>query len=122
MKSAEPNAAPDRGRMTVFRGSASFQRPRQVSFGVRRQKKRVDTVWIELVEVLREARGLLALPGNDFTWSSWRDARTALESLDSKIAAIERGERPPRLDLVVLFAPTGPIQEVSVSSGWGSQF
>jgi hypothetical protein len=24
--------------------------------------------------------------------------------------------------LIVLFAPTGPIQEVSISSGWGNEF
>jgi ferredoxin len=29
---------------------------------------------------------------------------------------------PPRGDLSVLFAPTGPIQEVGVSSGWGEAF
>jgi hypothetical protein len=26
------------------------------------------------------------------------------------------------LELSVLFAPTGPVQEVSVSSGWGDEF
>src|SRR5215831_1814347 len=76
----------------------------------------------EVVTVLREARALLARPGNDFTWSSWEDAAAALAELDRQIAALEGGELPPRLDLAVLFAPTGPIQEVSVSSGWGWEF
>jgi hypothetical protein len=76
----------------------------------------------ELVDVLREARGLLALPGNDFAWSSWTDAPAALTELDRQIAALEAGQLPPRLDLAVLFAPTGPIQEVSLSSGWAHEF
>jgi hypothetical protein len=78
--------------------------------------------WRELVEVLREARSLLALPGNDFAWSSWKDSPTALAELDRLIAAIESERLPPRLDLAVLFAPTGPVQEVSLSSGWAHEF
>jgi hypothetical protein len=76
----------------------------------------------KLVEVLREARSLLAIPGNDFAWSSWADAAAALTELDQHIATIEKGELPPELDLTVLFAPTGPIQEVSLSSGWADEF
>jgi hypothetical protein len=76
----------------------------------------------ELAGVLRAARALLALPGNDFAWSSWADAPTALAALDGPIAAVEAGELPPPLDLAVLFAPTGPMQEVSLSSGWAHEF
>jgi hypothetical protein len=76
----------------------------------------------ELVEILGEARDLLALPGNDFTWSSWEDAPAAIAELDRRITAIKGGELPARLDLAVLFAPTGPLQEVSLSSGWSDEF
>lgn len=75
-----------------------------------------------LLDVLREARGLLALPGNDFVWSSWQDEDAALLELDTLIAALEAGRLPSRLDLSILFAPTGPIQEVSISSGWADEF
>jgi len=76
----------------------------------------------ELLVALREARALLALPNNDFAWSSWQDSGAALAELDRHIVAIESGQLPPRLDVAVLFAPTGPIQEVSLSSGWGQEF
>jgi hypothetical protein len=76
----------------------------------------------QLVEVLREAQALLALPGNDFAWSSWEDAPAALAELDRQIGAVEGGQLPPPLDLAVLLAPTGPMQEVSLSSGWAQQF
>ena len=68
---------------------------------------------------MREARELLALPGNDFDWSSWEDQRAALAEMDAHIDALERGAVP---NLSVLFLPTGPIQEVSLSSGWGEDF
>jgi len=82
----------------------------------------MDAARRELVEVLREARALLALPDNDFCWSSWCDSNAALATMDRQIAMIEAGSLPPRLDLAVLFGPTGPVQEVSLSSGWGTEF
>jgi hypothetical protein len=74
------------------------------------------------VDVLRESRALVALPGNDFAWSSWEDAAATLAELDGLIAAIKSGQLPPQLDLAVHFAPTGPMQEVSLSSGWAQEF
>jgi len=35
---------------------------------------------------------------------------------------LRAGELPDRGDLSVLFAPTGLVQEVSISSGWGVEF
>ncbi len=72
-----------------------------------------------LIAVMRDARKLLALPANDFTWSSWKDQQAALAEMDEHINTLERGSVP---NVSVLFLPTGPIQEVSVSSGWGEEF
>jgi hypothetical protein len=71
---------------------------------------------------LRDARALLARPENDFAWSSWPAGTHAIRELDALIAHLEAGERPERLTLEVLFAQTGPIQEVSLSSGWAETF
>ena len=73
----------------------------------------------KLITVLKEARAFLALEGNDFSWSSWRDQDHAISEIDSIIAALENGSVP---EIGFLFAPTGPIQEVSLSSGWGHEF
>jgi hypothetical protein len=75
-----------------------------------------------LVSILEEARGLLAADGNDFSWSSWRDRDAALDEIDMILAELRSGIIPSTLTLNVLFAPTGPIQEVSLSSGWGDAF
>ena len=75
-----------------------------------------------LADVLREARAWLARPDNDFLWSSWEDADDALREVDGLIGAIERGRPFSRFQANVLFLPTGPIQEVSLSSGWGDEF
>ena len=76
----------------------------------------------KLVEVLREAREMLARPNNDITWSAWEDAAAALREVDGLIARIQSGDLPERSGVNLLFLPTGPIQEVSVSSGWGEEF
>ncbi|GGM29475.1 hypothetical protein ACFFX1_47935 [Dactylosporangium sucinum] len=74
-----------------------------------------------LLAVLADARAMLARPGNDFSWSSFADAQTALAELDAFAAAVRSGVATPA-GLPVLFAPTGPIQEVALSSGWGDEF
>jgi hypothetical protein len=77
---------------------------------------------MKLADVLREAIASLSRPGNDFAWSSWDDANDAVSELSAHVETLGAGKLPPKLDLTVLFAPTGPIQEVSISSGWGAEF
>ena len=73
----------------------------------------------KLISVMREARKYLAREGNDFSWSSWNDQEAALSEIDAILVQLENGSVP---DVGVLFAPTGPIQEVSMSSGWSLDF
>jgi hypothetical protein len=79
----------------------------------------VDTA--ALLAVLDDVRALLALPDNDYSWSSFGDAEAALAELAGLRAGVVAGS-PDVFTLRVLFAPTGPIQEVSLSSGWGHEF
>jgi hypothetical protein len=76
----------------------------------------------ELIEVLELARKGLAHPENDFSWSSWGDAGAALSELDGHIATLRAGRDVARLDLDVLFAATGDICEVALSSGWSENY
>ena len=76
----------------------------------------------ELISVFEQARDLLADPGNNFDWSSWSGHEDALGEVDGILSSLRRGVLPARLSMVVLFTPTGPIQEVSISSGWGEAF
>ena len=73
----------------------------------------------KLINILKQARTLLDLEGNDFSRSSWKDQNHAISEIDSIIVALEIGSLP---DFRGLFAPTGPIQEVSLSSGWAQEF
>lgn len=73
----------------------------------------------KLISVIRETREHLAREGNDYSWSSWTDQEQALAEIDSILAQLEKGLVP---NIDVLFAPTGPIQEVSLSSGWSREY
>jgi hypothetical protein len=75
----------------------------------------------ELIEVLNSSIELLSLPENDFCWLSLEDQDAALNEINNVIKKIRSGDIPQRLDVTVLFAPTGPIQEVGISGGWGEE-
>ena len=76
----------------------------------------------KLIRVFEEARILVALPENEFIWSSWQDTESALEEIDGILETLRSGGIPTRLTMSVLFAPTGPMQELSIDSGWGQEF
>jgi hypothetical protein len=82
----------------------------------------LDTATVELRDILLDARALIMLPDNCFDWSSWGDADAAVREIDGLIGVLQSGQSPSRLSISVLFAPTGPIQEVSPSSGWADEF
>jgi hypothetical protein len=75
-----------------------------------------------LTNVLRSAIELLSLPDNDFSWSSWENRDAAIADVQLMLGLLERGALPARVSVSVLFALTGPIQEVSLSSGWAETF
>ena len=75
-----------------------------------------------LIKMLNNTREFLLRPENDFVYSGWDNVQDALEEFDALIACLRKNDLPSRLELSVLFAPTGPIQELSVSSGWGDEF
>ncbi len=62
------------------------------------------------------------MPDNDFVWSRWSGAEEAVSEIKTHIESIRAGDLSKTWDLSILFAATGPIQEVSISSGWGEDF
>jgi hypothetical protein len=75
----------------------------------------------ELIAVLGEARTWLARPDADYAWSSWLGAEQALGEIDDIVAGLHAGGAPSYA-LAFVFLPTGPMQEVALSSGWGDEF
>ena len=75
-----------------------------------------------LLEVFYEARQLVRRPGNDFIWSFWEDVEDADNELSGIISTLEAREPVNLTQMGVMFAATGPLQEVAMSSGWSTAF
>jgi hypothetical protein len=78
----------------------------------------------EVVRILETVIEVVARPDTDLSWSGYDDPAEAI----SEIRDLVRRTRPPGPDpatrrrISLMFAPTGPIQEISISSGWGEGF
>jgi hypothetical protein len=75
----------------------------------------------ELIEVIDQARTLVCREGNDFVWSGWADREEALREVDGLMHRVSSGVFPIH-EITVLFAPTGALQELSLSNGWSDAF
>lgn len=75
-----------------------------------------------MIQILYSVKNLLSRQDNDFTWSSWDNQQLAVETILEIIDELQRGRMPGLIKISVLFAPTGPLQEVSINSGWSSEF
>lgn len=65
---------------------------------------------------------MLARPDNDYSWSSWGSQENALKEIDKLIDQISSNRKIDIFALDIIFTPAGPMQEVSLSSGWGNGF
>ncbi len=77
---------------------------------------------VRLLKVLHDTRALLSRPENCFDWSGGENAAEALSEIDGLIAQAAGGVMPDKAAMTILYAPTGPVQEVSLSSGWGDEY
>ena len=78
--------------------------------------------YVELISLLEQAKDLLLVPTNDFIWSSWEDSVAAISEIDDIIKGLAKGNNSKLTQLQIVFLPTGPMQEVSLSSDWGEKF
>jgi hypothetical protein len=75
-----------------------------------------------LAHILEAAIELVQMPDNDFCWSYWEDSEEATKELTKLLNMANSYTLPERVEVSVLFAPTGPLQEISLSSGWAEPF
>jgi hypothetical protein len=78
----------------------------------------------ELAAVLRRIAELLSRPDVDTAWSGYEpdELRSEIHSFLERAWAGLPLDEAGRNRLQLLFAPTGALQETSLSSGWGREF
>ena len=74
----------------------------------------------QLIDVFEKAREYVLRDDNDFSWSGWDGVDEAIEEVDAILATLRN--RRLIAEATILFLPTGPLQELSLSSGWGDEF
>lgn len=74
-----------------------------------------------VIEIIDEAETLMKMHPGDYAWSSWIDDEQAFGELDAILARLREGD-VPAFQLSVIFAVTGPMQELAIQSGWGDEF
>lgn len=75
---------------------------------------------MKILATLKRALELVNASRNS-AWAGGRVQQFAAE-LEAVIAALESQRAFDRDELRVLFAPTGPLQELSLDNGWGDEF
>jgi hypothetical protein len=74
----------------------------------------------QLHEVLRDTKGLVER-SEQTIWEGLSPAEVAMD-LGIAISQIEKSESVDARHLKMLFAPTGPIQESALASGWTDDY
>lgn len=74
-----------------------------------------------LVQIFDEIRALLARHDNNFAYSGWEDSAEALTEVDQVRSSLRAESFVVSPQMALLFLPTGPLQEVSIGSGWGEE-
>ena len=78
----------------------------------------VDTVNKQLLLL----RHLLLMPNTDVSWSSYNGADEVISDLDNIQEGLLINDKASKDRLRLMLAPTGALQEISLSSGWGNEF
>lgn len=76
----------------------------------------------KLIETIEQTRVLVAAPGNEFIYCGWLGYDDALTEIDMHLEKLRRDDLSELSALRVLFAPTGPLQDLSAESGWSEEY
>jgi hypothetical protein len=108
------------GHRWLMRGTGRFDDAGGVAFDVHSTDSAPSTRE-QLKAVLYETITAVGRDGNDFLYSGWDDARDAFAELGPLRHALDDG-CTDEAALATLFAPTGALQELAISSGWADEY
>ena len=89
------------------------------------QEKKLENVneKIEvIVHILELIREFIKAPGTDMIRSVFDAEKDLINELDIHIHKLTKEDFSKIEDLIILFAPTSDLQEISIDSGWGDLF
>ena len=80
--------------------------------------KFVDEKVANLITILNKIKAIIEKNTTSVAWSRFESKEEVISKLDNHIERIQSHKFNKMWDLVILFAPTGSLQEISISNGW----
>lgn len=77
---------------------------------------------VNVVKILEKLIDIVKNDETDLTWSRFNTIDELIDDLVNHIKKLINRDFSKLDDLILLFAPTASLQEISISSGWASQF
>lgn len=75
-----------------------------------------------LLDIFNEIKDIVDNPNTDMTWTTYCNEKEFVQELDTLIDDFKKGDRGCIDKLKWLFVPTGILQEISLSNGWGERY
>ena len=74
---------------------------------------------IALIEIIKD---LVKQQGTNLLWTHYDSKEEVIDELERHIMLLQKEDFSKINELILLFAPTSDLQELSISNGWGKQF
>ena len=75
-----------------------------------------------VIKVLKKTKAIIKVTDINVAWSRFESEEEVIEALDDHMEKLISHDFSAIWDLILLFAPTGSLQEISISSGWGAEY
>ncbi|MFX1569299.1 MAG: hypothetical protein ACFFCV_13125 [Promethearchaeota archaeon] len=75
-----------------------------------------------VIKILENLKRIIKAKETNIIFSTFNSIEDLIFELDTHIYKLKDKDFSKISDLILLFAPTSDLQEISMSSGWGKQF
>jgi hypothetical protein len=75
-----------------------------------------------LINMLDEIKEIIRTRDTNMVWSTFDTKEVLILELENYIQRLQNNEFSPIEQLIGLFLPTGDLQEIAISSGWGEEY
>ena len=72
--------------------------------------------------LIQEVIEIIRLPSTNTLFSEWNTPADAINHLNQLLEKLKNNDKQAIFELKILFGPTGSLQDLSISSGWGYKF
>ena len=75
-----------------------------------------------LIKLLNKIIELVSTRDTNMVWSTYDTKEVLILELKNYIQRLQNNDFSPIEQLISLFLPTGDLQEIAISSGWGEEY